>query len=42
MKDAVTKIIDTHTKEDIHGAFKKMFERYNKGIAAGGDYFEED
>ena len=25
-----------------HGAFKKLLERYNKFIAARGDYFEED
>ena len=28
--------------EDFHGAFQKLLERYNKCIAAGGDYFEED
>ena len=32
LKEAVTKITDTLTQED----------RYNKCIAAGGDYFEED
>ena len=42
MKEAVTKVIDTLTQEDIHGAFQKLLERYNKYIAAGGDYFEED
>ena len=42
MKEAVTKVIDTLTQEDFHGAFQKLFERYNKSIAAGGDYFEED
>ena len=42
MKEAVTKVIDTLTQEDFHGAFKKLLERYNKCIAAGGDYFEED
>ena len=41
MKEAVTKVIDTLTQEDVHGAFQKLFERYNKCIAAGGDYFEE-
>ena len=41
MKEAVTKVIDTLTQEDFHGAFKKLLERYN-GIAAGGDYFEGD
>ena len=40
MKEAVT-VIDTHTQEDFHGAFQ-LLERYNKGIAAGGDYFEGD
>ena len=39
MKEAVTKVIDTLTQEDIHGAFQKLLERYNKCIAAGGDYF---
>ena len=42
MKEALTKAIDTLTPEDFHGAFQKMFERYNKCIAAGGDYFEGD
>ena len=40
MKEAVTKVIDTLTQEDFHGAFQKLLERYNKCIAAGGDYFE--
>ena len=30
------------TQEDFHGAFQKLLERNNKGIAAGGDYFEGD
>ena len=42
MKEAVTKVIDTLTEEDFHGALEKLLERYNKCIAAGGDYFEED
>ena len=42
MKEAVTKVIDTLTQEDFHGAFQKLLERYNKCNAAGGDYFEED
>ena len=42
MKEAVTKVIDTLTQEDFHGALKKLLERYNKCIAAGGDYFEGD
>ena len=40
MKDAVTKVIDTLTQKDFHGAFQKLLGRYNKCIAAGGDYFE--
>ena len=42
MKEAVTKVIDTLTQEDFHEAFKKLLERYNRSIAAGGDYFEGD
>ena len=42
MKEAVTEVIDTLTQEDFHGAFQKLLERYNKCIAAGGDYFEWD
>ena len=42
MKEAVTKVIDTPQQEDFHGAFQKLLERYNKCIAAGGDYFEGD
>ena len=42
MKEAMTKVIDTLTQEDFHGAFQKLLERYNKCIAAGGDYFEGD
>ena len=42
MKEAVTKVIDTLTQEDFHGAYQKLLERYNKCIAAGGDYFEGD
>ena len=42
MKDPVTKVIDTLTQEDFHGAFQKSLERYKKCIAAGGDYFEGD
>ena len=40
MKEAVMKVIDTLTQEDFHGAFEKLLERYNKCIAARGDYFE--
>ena len=42
MKEAVTKVIDTLTQEDFHRAFQKLLKRYNKSIAAGGDYFEGD
>ena len=42
MKEAVTKVIDTLTQENFYGALKKLLERYNKCIAAGGDYFEGD
>ena len=42
MKEAVTKVIDTLAQEDVHEAFHKLLERYNKCIAAGGDYFEGD
>ena len=41
MKEAVTKVIDTLTKEDFHGAFNELLER-DKCIAAGGYYFEGD
>ena len=42
MKETVTKVIDTLTQEDFDGAFQKMLKRYNKYIAAWGDYFEGD
>ena len=42
MKEAVTKVIDSLTQEDFHGALPKLLERYNKCIAAGGDYFKGD
>ena len=42
MKEAATKVIDTPTQEDFHGALQKLLERYKKCIAAGGDYFEGD
>ena len=42
VKEAVTKVIDTLTQEDVHGAFQKLLERYNICIAAWGDYFEGD
>ena len=42
MIEAMTKVIETLTQEDFDGAFQKLLERYNKSIAAGGDYFEGD
>ena len=42
MKKAVTKVIDTLTQGDFHGAFQKMLERYKKCIASSRDYFEGD
>ena len=42
MEEAVTKVIDSLTQDDFHGAFQKLLERYNKCISAGGDYFEGD
>ena len=41
MKEVVTKVIETLTQKDFHGAFQKLLERY-KCIAAGGDNFEGD
>ena len=41
MKEAVMKVFYTLT-QDFHGAFQKLLERYNKCIAAGGDYFGGD
>ena len=40
MKEAVTKVIDTLTREGFHGACQKLLERYNKCIKAEWDYFE--
>ena len=42
MKEALTKAIDMLTQDEFHEVFKKLFERYNKCIATGGDYFEGD
>ena len=42
MKEAVMKVIDMLTQEDFYGTFQKLLVLYNKYIAAGGDYFEED
>ena len=39
MKKAVTKVIETLTQDDFHGALQKLLERYNKCIAARGDNF---
>ena len=40
IKEALTKVFDALTQEDFYGALQKLLERYNKCIAAGGDYFE--
>ena len=40
MKEAVTKVIDTLTQEDFHGALRKFLEQYNKCITPRGDYFK--
>ena len=29
MKEAATKVIDTLTQENFHGAFQNLLERYN-------------
>ena len=42
MKEAVTKVIDTLTQKDFHGALQKLLEQYKKCIAVGGDYLEGD
>ena len=42
MKGTVTKVIDTLTQEDFHGAFQKLLEQYNKGIAAGAELLKGD
>ena len=42
MKEAVTKVIDTLTQVNLHGAFEKLLEWYNKCISAGGDNFKGD
>ena len=42
MKESVTKVIDSVTEEDFHGAFQKLLERYNKCIAAEGDSIKGD
>ena len=40
MKAAVSRVMDMLTQEDFQEAFQKLLERYNKCIAAGGDYFK--
>ena len=40
MKEAVTKVIDTLTQEDFHGAFENLLEQYSKCIAARRYFFE--
>ena len=42
VKEAMTKVIDTLTQKNFHGAFEELLERYHKCIAAEGDYFEGD
>ena len=42
MKEAVTKVIDTLTRENFDGAFQKLLERYKKCIVVGGYFFEGD
>ena len=37
MKEAVTKVIDTLTQEDLHRAIQKLLERYNKYNATRGE-----
>ena len=36
MKEALTKVIDTLTQEDFHGAFQKLLEQYNNTINKSG------
>ena len=38
--EAVTKVIDTLTQEDVHGAFQKLLDSQKKCIVAAGNYFE--
>ena len=40
MKEAVTKVINTLTQDDFHGAFEKLLERYKNCIASCVGYFE--
>ena len=32
MKEAVTKVINTITQEDFHGAFEKLLERFKSAL----------
>ena len=32
MKEGMTKVIDALTREDFHGAFQKLLERYNNTL----------
>ena len=36
MKEAVTKVIDTLTQEDLHGAFQKLLGQYNNWLLQRG------
>ena len=40
MKEAVTKVIDSLTQEDFHGALKKLLERYKKGTRVSCVYYQ--
>ena len=42
MKEAVTTVIDTLTREDFHETFQKLLERYNKWIATGGRFTSKE
>ena len=42
MKEVVTKVIDTLTQEDFHGAFQMLLKQYYMCIVARGEYFEGD
>ena len=42
MKETATKVVDTLTQENFHGALQKLLECYSKCIAAGGVYIEGD
>ena len=41
MKEAMTKVINTLTQEDFHGAFQKLLKRH-KYIATESDYFQRE